>query len=130
MPGFRSLSLVRRGNAAPHWRRGWGGHGSHPPGLCHSEPPKFLTKASRMSWFYLQQGSAVSVGRRSSSILKYTSSARPGLCPPPPPLSPYCRQHCHQQRRDGARVIWGYKFHNSVRSKYISIGGLYLYLKV
>ena len=26
---------------------------------------------SRMSWFYLQQGSAVSVGRRSSSILKY-----------------------------------------------------------
>lgn len=53
---------------------------------------------SRMSWFYLQQGSAVSVGRRSSSILKYTR-----LLGPPAPLSPLPTLaagniDCHQGR--------------------------------
>lgn len=42
---------------------------------------------SRMSWFYLQQGSAVSVGRRSSSILKYTRLLGPPAPSPPSQLS-------------------------------------------
>ena len=61
---------------------------------------------SRMSWFYLQQGSAVSVGRRSSSILKYARL----LGPHAPPLPPLSRQHrpSSGERRVGARVILGH----------------------
>ena len=63
---------------------------------------------SRMSWFYLQQGSAVSVGRRSSSILKYAR-----LLGPPAPLPPLStltagNTDCHLERRDGARVKVGH----------------------
>ena len=60
----------------------------------------------RMSWFYLQQGSAVSVG----SILKYASSARLSCAPSPP--SSHSRQHGEERRCQGHIG----SFHNLVRS--------------
>ena len=66
----------------------------------------------RMSWFYLQQGSAVSVGRRSSSILKYASSARLSCAPSPRPAL----TAGNTERRDIRGQGHIGSFHNLVRS--------------